>query len=126
MSLEEYFKNTTGTGVLATSDAEGRVDVAVYAKPHFIDGSLAFIMNDRLSHHNLQSNFHAAFLFKEDSGHRGKRLFLKKTREEQDTELLHSIRRREYPGDSDAELPPKFLVFFEVTKELPLIGGGDK
>jgi hypothetical protein len=125
MSLEEYFKNTTGTGVLATSDAEGRVDVAVYAKPHFIDGSLAFIMNDRLSHHNLQSNPQAAYLFKENGSHRGKRLFLKKIREEQDTELLHSIRRRSYKDDPDAENSPKFLVFFEVTKELPLIGAGD-
>jgi hypothetical protein len=49
----------------------------------------------------------------------GKRIFLTKTREEQDSELLNSLRRRTYPGD---EKEPKFLVFFQIDKVLPLIG----
>lgn len=125
MNLREYFESVKGRGVLATADAEGRVDVAVYATPHFLDGeTIAFIMRDRLTHHNLQSNPYAAYLFIE-AGEKfaGKRLFLTKTREEQDSELLYSLRRKEY-GDDKSE--PKFLVFFQIDKVLPLIGAGDQ
>ena len=124
MDLREYFENTKGFGVLATSDGEGKVDAAVYARPHFMDdGSIAMIMRDRLTHHNLQSNPHAAYLFHEDSpGYKGKRLFLTKLREEQDTELLQSLRRREYVDERDEN---RFLVFFQIDKELPLIGSGE-
>jgi len=78
-----------------------------------------------LSHHNLQSNPRAVYLFKEKDGYRGKRLFLKQVKEEQDTERLQAIRRRSYSPDRDGEPAPKFLVFFEVTRELPLIGSGE-
>ena len=37
MNLSDYFENTTGTGVLATADSNGNVDVAIYARPHVID-----------------------------------------------------------------------------------------
>ena len=123
MTLREYFESVKGRGVLATADADGKVDAAIYATPHFIeDETIAFIMRDRLTHHNLQSNSHAAYLFMESGGgFAGKRLFLTKTREEQDSELLHSIRRKEYSGD---EKEPKFLVFFQIDKVLPLIGDG--
>ena len=125
MDLREYFENTKGFGVLATSDGAGKVDAAVYARPHFMeDGSIAMIMRDRLTHHNLQSNPHAAYLFHEDSpGYKGKRLFLTKLREEQDTELLESLRRRQYIDKKDEK---RFLVFFQVDKELPLVGSGGK
>jgi hypothetical protein len=125
MDLREYFENTKGFGVLATSDGDGKVDAAVYARPHFMeDGSIAMIMRDRLTHHNLQTNPHAAYLFREDSpGYKGKRLFLTKVREEQDSELLQSLRRRQYIDDKD-EI--RFLVFFQIDKELPLVGSGEK
>ena len=124
MKLREYFESVKGRGVLATADAEGRVDAAVYAMPHFIDdATIAFIMRDRLTHKNLQSNSHAAYLFIESGeGYAGKRLFLTKTREEEDSELLYSLRRKKYPGD---ESEPKFLVFFQIDKVLPLVGAGD-
>jgi hypothetical protein len=123
MDLKQYFKNTKGVGVLATADVDGKVDAAVYARPHFTeDGTLAVIMRDRLSHLNLQSNPHATYLFIENGpGYKGKRLFLKKVREEQDTELLGSLRRRQYIDEKEET---KFLVFFELDKELPLIGTG--
>ena len=124
MGLKDYFENTKGVGVMATADADGKVDAAIYARPHFMeDGTLAFIMRDRLTHHNLQSNDHANFLFIEDGpGYKGKRLFLTKVREEQDSELLHSLRRRQYPDNKEEA---KFLVFFELNKELPLVGAGN-
>ena len=64
MELQEYFENGKGLGVLSTADAQGVVDAAVYAKPHIMeDGSVAFIMADRLTHHNLQSNPYASAFF---------------------------------------------------------------
>jgi hypothetical protein len=123
MGLKEYFENKEGVGVLATADKEGKVDAAVYARPHVMeDGTLAFIMRDRLSHHNLQFNPHATYLFKENGpGYKGKRLFMTKAREEKDTELLESLRRRQYLDEKDEA---KFLVFFKLDHELPLIGAG--
>ena len=123
MELKQYFENTKGVGVLASADADGKIDAAIYARPHFMeDGTLAMIMRDRLTHHNLQSNLHATFLFMEDGpGYKGKRLFMTKVREEKDTELLDSLRRRQYP-DEKGEV--KFLVFFKLDKELPLVGAG--
>jgi len=125
MNLKDYFEKVKGSGVLATADKEGKVDVAIYAKPHVMDKeTVAFIMADRLTHHNLQSNSHAAYLFKEDgAGYKGTRLFLSKLREEQDTELLYSIRSKRYAGGKE-EGKPRFLVFFKVDKILPLVGAG--
>ena len=125
MELREYFENAKGHGVLATADDNGNVDVAIYAKPHFMDdGTIAFIMADRLTHHNLQSNNQAAYLFKEEGdGYKGKRLFLTKLREEQDSELLYSLRSDRYPPHKESG-KTRYLVFFKVEKVLPLIGAG--
>ncbi len=125
MELSEYFEGLKGSGVLATADNQGRVDVAIYAKPHIMDGeTIAFIMPDRLTHHNLQSNNHAAYLFREDGpGYKGIRLFLSKVREEKDGELLSSIRRKSYANEKGEE-DSRFLVFFKIDKVLPLVGAG--
>ena len=127
MDLNDYFNKTRGLGVLATADRSGQVDTAIYSRPHIMpDGTMAFIMNDRLSHHYLQSNPHAAYLFREaGDGFAGKRFFLTKVAEEQDTERLREMRRRTYP-DKAPYAGPKFLVFFQIDKELPLIGSGDE
>jgi hypothetical protein len=123
MDLEQYFKGAEGTGIIATSDDKGVVNMAVYSKPHFMDdGEIAFIMTDKLTHHNLQSNGHAAYLFKEKgAGYNGRRIYLTKLREEKDTELLYSIRskrHKSYEGDGKS----RFLVFFKIDKVIPLIG----
>jgi hypothetical protein len=127
VDLKKYFEGKKGLGVLATADKEGLVDIAVYAMPHIMDeGTVAFIMADRLTHHNLQSNDHAAYLFREDgAGYKGIRLFLTKLREEQDSELLYSIRSKRYPSEKE-EGKTRFLVFFKVDKVLPLIGAGEE
>lgn len=125
MDHQEYFKSAKGRGILATADGQGKVDGAVYARPHLMeDGTVAFIMRERLTHHNLQSNPHAAYIFMEDGpGYKGMRLFLTKLREEQDTELLYSLRRREYQEPPESR-GPLYLVFFQVDKVLPLVGPG--
>jgi hypothetical protein len=124
-TLKEYFENTKGMGVIATADNEGKVNAAVYSRPHFLeDGSIAFIMRDRLTHHNLQSNPYAAYLFAEEGpGYKGKRLHLRKIREEENSELIQSLSRREYKDDVSSS---RFLVAFQVDKILPLIGAGDE
>ena len=124
MELKEYFENAEGKGILATADSDGKVDTAIYARPHFMDdGTIAMIMRDRLTHHNLESNSHACYMFIEKGpGYKGKRLFLTKVREEQNSELLQSLRRRQYIDSNDES---RFLVFFQIDKELPLVGARD-
>ena len=129
MKLSEYFEKKRGRGVIATADPEGRVGVAVYARPHFIDEkTVAFIMADRLMHKNLESNPHAAYLFMEAGDkYVGKRLYLTKIKEEKDSELINSIRRSEVcPVDEGYKKGLRFLVYFKIKKVLPLIGSKDK
>jgi hypothetical protein len=125
MKISEYFEKRKGRGVIATADPEGKVGVAVYARPHFIDDkTVAFIMADRLMHKNVQSNAHAAYLFLE-SGDRyvGKRLYLTKIKEEKNSALIDKIRRREScPVYDKYRDRPRYLVYFHVDKVLPLIG----
>jgi hypothetical protein len=125
MKLREYFEKTGGTGIMATADSEGRVDAAIYSRPHVMeDGTLAFVMRDRLTHHNLKSNPHAAYMFIEDGpGYKGKRLFITKVRELDDDPLIQKLTRRSLTPEEDAAKGPKFLVVFDVDRELPLIGG---
>lgn len=127
MNLKEYFENTEGTGVLATSDSQGKVNAAVFARPHILeDGTAAMIMRDRLTRSNLQSNPHAAYVFIEAGpGYKGKRFHLTRIREEQDSELLNSLKRRACPPEEDAQKGPKFLAIFQLDKELPLVGSGE-
>ena len=125
MNLKTYFDETKGMGVLSTADGEGLVNAAVYARPHVMDdGSLAFIMRDRLSHHNLQSNPNAAFLFREEGpGYKGIRLHLSKTHEESGTPLVKELCRRCRIDDQPDTV--RYMVTFSVVKELPLIGAGE-
>jgi len=123
MKISEYLKRAKGTGVMATADGAGKVNVAVFANPHVMnEETIAFIMTDRLTHTNLQSNPNAAYLFmeEEEKKYKGKRLYLTKIREEKDSPMLDSIRRKEYPELKGKE----YLVYFRVDKVLPLIGTG--
>ena len=125
MNLSEYFENKTGRGVLATADSEGKVDVAIYSRPHFIDEkTVAYIMTDRLTHKNLQSNPHAAYLFMESGeGYIGKRLYLTKIKEETDPEEINKIRwRKTYAAPEDEKNTNRFLVYFRIDKVIELIG----
>ena len=124
MTLSEYFESAKGTGVLATANASGEVDVALYGRPHVIDDrTIAFIMADRLSHRNLQSNPHATYLFVErGEGYKGKRLYLTKVVEETDPQKIQAIRRHPLPTECGAESESRFLVHFRVDHVRPLVG----
>jgi hypothetical protein len=124
MDLMKFFEAHNGFGVLSTADKDGRVNAAVYARPHcFEDGTVGFIMPERLTYSNLQSNDYAAYLFRQDAEaserrYAGVRLYLKKVGEDDDQEHIARLRRRTRDGDGGR----RHLVIFEVDKELPLVG----
>jgi hypothetical protein len=123
MNWKDYFEKTSGKGFLATAGRSGEVDIAIYSRPHVMeDGTLAFGMTDRLTHANLGENPHAVYAFNE-KGYKGMRLYLEKVSEETEGSLLEKIRKRAdevvCPGTGDAI---KYVVYFRVTKDLPLVG----
>jgi cation transport ATPase len=126
MKLSEYFENVKGVGVLATANSSGKVNAAIYGRPHFMDEqTVAFIAADKLTHANLQSNPHAVYIFKAEGNYEGRRLYLTKLREEKDSPLIDEIRRKKYPeGESKHKTGAKFLLYFHIDNVLPLIGDG--
>jgi hypothetical protein len=123
MSLAEYFEDIKGLGVLATSDAEGKVDIAVYSRPYIIDEStVAFSMLEKLSYSNIQSNPQAAYMFAEDGpGYKGKRLYLTMTGEEKDEERIKQI-KLQHARAKDYDDKVRHLIYFKVNKIRPLVG----
>ena len=124
MSLEDYFRTTEGVGILATSDSEGNVDIAVYSRPYVIDeNTIAFSMLERTSFTNIGSNPKAAFMFIEKGeGYNGKRLYLTKAGEETDQQRIEEIksqRPKKHPSTADVA---KHLVYFNIEKTRPLVG----
>jgi hypothetical protein len=121
MNLSDYFEKTEGLGILATAGSDGKVDLAIYARPRVIDqNTVAFITSDRLTHKNLQSNPNAAYMFVEKGpGYSGKRLYLTKIREQTAPKLIESIRRKKRKANT-ADRSKKFLVYFRVDNIRPL------
>ncbi|MBI5055027.1 MAG: pyridoxamine 5'-phosphate oxidase family protein [Nitrospirae bacterium] len=126
MDLKKYFESAHGTGVLSTADSDGKVNSAIYGRPHvFDDGTVAFLMRQKLTHHNLQTNPYASFLFHESgSGYSGLRMHLKKIKEETESPLIAKMTRGNLTPEEDREKGPKYLVHFSIEKILPLIGSG--
>jgi len=124
LDLYRYFENTPGRGILATADDQGNVDLALYARPHVVDNqTIALIMCERLSHHNLKSNLNAAYMYIEDGvGYQGHRFYLVKEREETNSELIAAWSRRTGNIASPGDDSHKYLVFFRVTRIRPLVG----
>jgi len=124
MNLNEYFENAKGVGILSTADSNGKVNAAIYGRPHFMDDqTVVFIAADRLTHANLQTNPSAVYLFKKEDSYEGIRLYLTKTREERDSPLIEEIRRKKYQEvEGKSKTSSKFLIYFKLDKVLPLIG----
>ena len=125
MVLSEYFEKTKGIGVLATTDAAGQVNQAIYSRPHFLnendDSTCSFIMSNRLSHDNVGHNPSASYLFiEEGEGYIGKRLSLTIIGEDTDLEEIKVARLLNNPEISEEE--SKYLVHFHVEGVRPLIG----
>ncbi len=127
MDLGEYFDKTKGFGIFATADSEGKVNVAALSRPTIMEnGSAAFLMSGHLTHHNLQSNPHAAYYFVEHGeSYGGKRLYLTKTGEDEDLQLIDRLRKKRYPiFTTKYNNESKYVVFFTVDKILPLVADG--
>lgn len=122
MDLQTYFKEHTGTGVLATADDKGVVNTAIYARPHVLDDkTVAFIMRDRLTRQNVLKNNSANYLFVESGpAYKGMRLNLKMIDESTDPEMIASLASRKYTTDE-----ARFAVRFSVEKGLELVGGDE-
>ncbi len=124
MNLKQYFNDTDGVGVLSTADDAGRVNGAIYARPHLLDdGYLTFIMRDRRNRNNLQCNPYAHYLFLEKgNGYSGIRIYLEKVKEVQDEELISQLSRRTEPSNLKEKDSPCYLVSFKITKLIELLG----
>jgi hypothetical protein len=124
MDLAHYFENTEGVGVLATCDPADKVDQAIYSKPFVLDEStVAFVMQRKTSHHNLQNHLKASYLFLEKGpGYQGVRLHLTKQREEKNSSLVEVLREKQPCIYSKKDEGEKFLVFFDVNQIRPLVG----
>ena len=125
MKLSEYFENAKGVGVLATTDAAGQVNQAIYAKPFFLnkddDQTCSFVMANRLTHDNVLHNPSAAYLFIEQGeGYAGKRLSLMVLEEETTPEKIKQLRRCTALGISEED--SKYLVHFHIEGVRPLLG----
>lgn len=127
MTLHEYFARHPGIGVFASADGNGQVNTAIYAAPHVAgDGTLVFLMRERRSWSNLQSNPHAAYLFLAGGGgYIGLRLQLTLLREDQDPLLAAAMTRSGLSAVEDQALGPKHLAYFVVDEVRPLVGDGD-
>ena len=123
MNLSEYFQDAKGRGVLATSDSDGNVDIAIYSRPYIIEEKkIAFSMLERLSYANVQSNPKAAYMFIEQGqGYNGTRLYLTKCGEEKDPERIIEI-KKQHSKTYNPEETHKHLVYFSIDKSRPLIG----
>lgn len=127
MKLKDYLESRAGICILSSADRSGRVTIAIYSTPRVMeDGTVCFIMRERLTYKNILENPHAACMFIEQgTGYKGIRLFLTMLREDSDTELIAQMTRRFLSPEDDRAKGPKHLVIFKVDRILPLIGDGE-
>lgn len=122
MDLAELFPEG-GRGIIATADAGGIVNTAVFATPRIIDReTLAWGLTDGRSYRNLTENPHASYLYMAPSrGFSGWRLGLELKEMRDEGELLEAIRENaaEIVGP-EAKAAVKHVGFFKVTEVRPL------
>jgi hypothetical protein len=127
MTLRDYFESRLGICILSSAGTRGKVTTAIYSAPRVMDdGTVCFIMRERLTYSNIAENPHAACMFIEHGGgYQGIRLFLTKVREDNDQELIARMTRRHLSAEEDRAKGPKHLVIFRVDNILPLIGDSE-
>jgi hypothetical protein len=122
MNLDSYFENVLGVGILATSDASGNVDAAIYAKPYVIDEKIiAFSMLEHTSYSNVMTNPNACFLFIEKGeGFKGYRFYIKQKGEETDPDNIKMLKKTHNIIDMPTD-QKRHLVYFKINHIRPLI-----
>lgn len=127
MRLKDYLESRAGTCIVSSADKAGKVTTAIYSAPRVLDdGTVCFIMRERLTYRNILENPHAAcMIIEHGGGYQGIRLFLTKVREDHDQELISRMTRRNLSPEEDRARGAKHLVIFRVDRILPLIGDAE-
>jgi hypothetical protein len=123
MKLAELFPEE-GRGVIGTSDANGVVNLAVFATPHVIDEeTLAWGFTEGRSLANLKANPHASYLYLAPTrGYSGWRLALTLKQETDEGELLAMIKEKAaQAAGPQAGAAVKRVAYFKVDEVRPLM-----
>ena len=123
MNLAELMKSG-GKGVMATADADGSVNMAIYAPPHLgDDGTVVWGMTEGRTNRNIRGNPNASYLYiAPGDGYQGVRLTLKLKEIQDSGNFLETIRSRTKQSSGEAAaIAVKYVVFFEIVEERPLV-----
>jgi hypothetical protein len=123
MKLAELFPEG-GRGVIGTADANGVVNLAVFAIPHVIDEeTLAWGFSEGRSIANLRQNPHASYLYLAPSrGYSGWRLTLTMKEETGAGELLATIKEQTAKVATPlASAAVNRVAYFKVDEVRPLM-----
>ncbi len=122
MNLENYFSNIKGTGILATSDAKGNVDAALYARPYIIDEKIiAFSMMEHTSYKNIKANPKACFMYIEKGeGYNGQRFYLQLKGEETNPEIIKMLKKLHNLADIGSS-EKRHIMYFTIDQVRPLV-----
>ena len=123
MKLAELFPEG-GRGVIGTADANGVVNLAIFAVPQVVDDeTVAWGFSEGRSVENLKVNPHASYLYLAPSrGYSGWRLTLTLIKESTEGELLEKIKAEA----KEASIPMagaavKKVAYFKVDEVRPLM-----
>jgi len=123
MKLAELFPEG-GRGVIGTADANGVVNMAVFATPHVIDEeTLAWGFTEGRSLANLKQNPHASYLYLAPTrGYSGWRLALTLKKQTGGGDLLTAIQQAaSRAAGPQAGAAIKQVVYFQVDEVRPLM-----
>ena len=123
MKLAELFPEG-GRGIIGTADANGVVNMAVFAVPHVVDEeTLAWGFTEGRSLVNLRANPHASYLYLAPSrGYSGWRLTLTLQSVTGEGELLAAIKEGASKAAGNlAGAAVKQVAYFKVDEVRPLM-----
>lgn len=123
MKTNDAFK-PGGRGVMATADASGTVNTAIYAAPRRIDEhTLAWGMTELRTYRNVRENPNASYLYIDPGGgFQGVRLTLRLKELQDSGPLLEEIRENTRTVSSPAAADGvKYVAYFTVVEKRPLV-----
>lgn len=113
-----------GRGVMATADASGTVNTAIYAAPRRIDeNTVAWGMTGRRTYQNLRGNPNASYLYIDPGGgFQGVRLTLRLKEFADSGPLLEEIRENTRTVSSPAAADGiQYVAYFTIVETRPLV-----